>query len=189
MNFVEFSRLTRIASAACELNIAKSPGHRWCPKWVPVLHHPLLASLLQSWAPREWNHPTVGPTLCWKKLFLGAFRRFKVGKIWFPAWKLLRDSANAKATPDPPTVSVSSSTNTQIDLAWTPGFVFWLNSEMGDSCVLFGWYLVVQFTYTLRHWEQYFVLLTSESKLKMNIKTYPQLLKVWNGRPSRAWRA
>eukprot|EP00434_Breviolum_minutum_P041092 symbB.v1.2.036548.t1/scaffold5188.1/size32682/4 len=39
----------------------------------------------------------------------------------------------AAATPDPPTVSVSSSTNTQIDLAWTPG------SDGGSTIT--GWYV------------------------------------------------
>ena len=37
-----------------------------------------------------------------------------------------------EATPDPPVVSVSSSTNTQIDLAWTPGWavVEWWSSSL-----------------------------------------------------------
>jgi len=39
----------------------------------------------------------------------------------------------AAATPDPPTVSISSSTNTQIDLAWTPG------SDGGSTIT--GWYV------------------------------------------------
>ena len=41
-----------------------------------------------------------------------------------PPTPLLMVSKNCEATPDPPTVSVTSSSNIQIDLAWSPGGCF-----------------------------------------------------------------
>ena len=78
---------------------------------------------------------------------------------------------SSKATPDPPTVSVSSSTNTQIDLAWTPGLVFRWNLEMamGDVCFFVVRYLFFNSNTHSDHGEQYdfvFLLWIFESKLK-----------------------
>ena len=162
MSFMEFSGLTRIASAR-ELN---HPSHRWSLKWAPVLHQPLLASLLRSWlltvgvTPRgnekgipiiQWWNPDLDPSDV-------------VGKGWV-------FFGSSKATPDPPTVSVSSSTNTQIDLAWTPGLVFRWNLEMamGDVCFFVVRYLFFNSNTHSDHGEQYdfvFLLWTFESKLK-----------------------
>lgn len=64
------------------------PSHRWSLKWVPVLHQPLLASLLRSWLPSK-NHPTsmfgVTPTSReWKGET--SHHHPKGGTPWFDPW-------------------------------------------------------------------------------------------------------
>lgn len=181
MNFMEFSGLTRIASAntwahkscitfsrpqvvsevgtSVASPIASFVAAVVAPKQKP--HHPNvwgntnLAGMKRGNIPSSSQRWKPGLTLgtWWKSwVFFGSLKASNLAMIWtagllHPIW------SEAKATPDPPTVSVSSSTNTQIDLAWTPGFVFRWNLEMGDVC--FFVVPILQFKYTLSHCEQY----------------------------------